>query len=391
MGKMKKLISPLILVLLVLLAFAFFYIGGRFLGDFGDPIGQTVPNKFLLIEYLKSGFLPLWNSLSFMGFPFLADMQVGVFYLPDIFIFSIFSPLGGYNISVLVHLVFAGLGTYFFTKSISKNQIIALSVSLTLVLGGAFLTKIVYLNFLETIAYIPWILFVLSSKNSRIWILTLLFSLMIFAGHPIAMFYSLIIIGVFFLVNHLKKWKVVISSFFLSILIASIQIIPFLELKMNSVRDSLSYDQFTEGSLSFSHLLGFLTPFRHGMQNPFDTYIHFGTIAFLVLIGSLFFYRKFKKVDKKIYVTGIVLCLLGVVLSLGGSVTFLSEFLYDMPVFNLIRVPARYIVLFQFGAIFSIAVFLKYVFSRYKKIGITIVVLMIVNSMMLPMLFFRAT
>ena len=387
MKKIKKWIPIAILVAVVLIAFFPLYVKGGFIGDFGDPIGQTIPNKFLLIEYFKNGLLPLWNPFSFMGFPLLADIQVGAFYLPDILVFSLFPPLIAYDVSVLAHLLFAAFGSYFLIKNLTKNQIIAVATSAMLILGGTFLTKIVYFNFLETIAYVPWILLLISSKNSRIWLMTLIFALMIFAGHPIALIYSLIIIVLFLLMNRPGKWKVLVPSFFLSLIIAGIQIIPFIELKMNSVRDSLSYSEFVGGSLNFRELLGFINPSKYGMQNPFDTYIHFGTVAFIVLIVSVLFFRNFKKVDKKIYVTGGILCVLGGLLSLGGNIPFLAKGLYNLPIFNLMRVPARYMILFHFGAVLSIAVFLKYLISKHKKIGITIAVIITMNSILLPALF----
>lgn len=387
MKKIKKLIPVLILSIIILVAFFPLYIKSGFIGDFGDPIGQTIPNKFLLIQYLKNGILPLWNSFSFMGFPFLADIQVGTFYIPDILIFSTFSPLAAHNISVITHLIFAGLGTYLLIKNLAKNRLITVAAGLMLVLGGTFLTKIVYLNFLETISYIPWILFLISTKNSRIWMMTLLFSLMIFAGHPIALIYSLIIIGLFLLINYPEKWKALISSCLLGAIITGIQIIPFIELKTNSVRDSLSYNQFVEGSLNFRELLGLITPFQNGIQNSFDRYINFGTIAFIVLIISILFFKNFKKADKKIYLTGIILCFLGIVLSLGKNIPFIAKFLYNLPLFNLTRVPARYMILFHFGALLSIVIFLKYLAAKHKKTATTIALFIIINSILLPQLF----
>lgn len=388
---MKKFIKrafPLIIIaIIILLSYASFYIKGGFIGDFGDPIGQTIPNKFLLIEYLKNGILPLWNNFSFLGFPFLADIQVGTFYIPDLIIFSILKPLYAHNASILLHLIFAGIGVYFFSKQITKLKIISIGISLLMVLTGSFLTKIVYLNFLETIVYIPWILFLLMRKKTSVSILAILFALMIFAGHIIAFFYSLIIIFIFFILNTPKKWKKLIIGFLIALFITAIQIIPFIELKNASVRDSLSYNEFIEGSLSIKHLLGFLTPFKDDISNPFDKYIHFGTFAFILLIISPFCLKKFNKKDKRLYVSGLVLCVLGIILSLGGNIPPLAKILYNIPIFNLIRVPARYMILFNFGAIFCLLIFLKTIIKTNKIMGIIAITLLIINSALIPSLF----
>ena len=130
-NKLKKHLDSLLFIALgVLLAFFPLYFNGGFIGDLGDPIGQTIPNKYLLIEYFKNGILPLWNSFSFLGFPFLADIQVGTFYFPDWIFFSVFEPLIAHNISVLAHIIFAGIGIYFFCFNNLKSKISSISIAL---------------------------------------------------------------------------------------------------------------------------------------------------------------------------------------------------------------------------------------------------------------------
>jgi|GEM_PF-2382044 len=384
MGKSmkKRVLVAVLLVVIILLAYAPFYINGGFLGNFGDPIGQTIPNKFLLVKYLKNGIMPLWNPLSFLGFPFLADIQVGAFYFPDILIFSAFSPLEAHNISVLLHLIFAATGVYFLSKKISKSKIISFSLSLVMALSGSFLSRIVYLNFLETIAFIPWILLMIESEITSIPLLSVAIALMVFAGHPVALFYSLIIIFIFFAVNHIGKWKKIFSAFFLGILISSIQIIPFVFLKNESVRDALSYSQFTEGSLRYVDLLTFINPFSKNVS--FDNYIHFGTIAFLCLLVSIFFIKKLDEKFKKLYFTGIILFCLGILLGLGGSFPLFAKFLYKLPVFNIIRVPTRYILLSHFGALLCLIAFFSLLMRLRKKIALGLLILIVINSIFIP-------
>jgi len=370
----------------ILLVYLPFYISGGVLGDFGDPIGQTIPNKFLLVEYIKNGILPLWNPFSFLGFPMLADIQVGAFYLPDIIIFSLFSPLSAHNISVLVHIIFASLGVYLLVKEISKSSLISFSLSLMMVLGGSFLSRIVYLNFLETIAFVPWILLIIQTKKISIPLLAAIIALMVFAGHPVALFYSLIVIFVFFLFNHFSKWKKVFVALLLGFLIASVQIIPFVFLKAESVRDRLSYSQFVEGSLKLKDLFMFINPFGQNANFSFDNFIYFGTFAFLCLSLSVFFVGKFSNKLRKMYFVGVALFGLGVILSLGDNFPFLSRILYELPVFNIIRVPARYIVLSHFGVLISLTVFFAYLINKSRKIAIILLALIIINSLFTPFL-----
>ena len=374
----------LVPVLLVLLAYLPFYSSGGFLGDLGDPIGQTIPNKFLLLEYLKSGIFPVWNSLSLMGFPFLADIQVGTFYVPDLLIFSVFTPLTAHNASVLFHLSFAAIGIYLFVSEVTKSKFIPIALTSMMVLAGSFLSRIVYLNFLETIAFVPWILWLIQKNNTSSVMLSSLIALMIFAGHPVALFYSFIVVFIFFIINHSAKYKEVISATLIGFLMAGIQLVPFLFLKGNSVRDVLSYEEFTGGSLEFGDLFSFLTPFGTSEIIAFDKNIYFGTFAFIALIGSIFFIKKIDKKLKKIYLTGLLLFGLGIVLSLGGNIPILAKISYHFPILNVLRVPARYILISHFGVLLSLAVFFKYLMQRNKKLTTLFLTCIMVNSFFMP-------
>ncbi|MBI95651.1 hypothetical protein CL656_00665 [bacterium] len=384
-NKLKKhYISLLLLALGVLLAFFPLYFNGGFIGDLGDPIGQTIPNKYLLVEYLKNGILPLWNPFSFLGFPFLADIQVGTFYIPDILFFSIFSPLTAHNFSVLAHLIFSAVGIYFFCFNYLKSKCSSIAIALSVVLSGSFLSRIVYLNFLETIAFIPWVLLALDQKRSSFYTLLFLFSMMIFAGHPVAMFYSSIIIGTYLIINRVEKFKKVLAAGATSLLVCSIQIVPFLYLKLNSVRDSLSYQDFVGGSLHFSNFKSFTWPLFQNIN--FDSFIYFGSFAFLYIVISIFFIKNFSKKIKKIYLTGLGLFILGIILSLGSNFEILSKLLFEVPVFNLIRVPARYILISHFGVILMLIGFFTYLNKNKKLISFLLTLPLILNAVVTPYL-----
>ncbi len=385
-GSLKKWL--ILLTVLILAGYAPFFIHGGFLGDFGDPVAQTIPNKFLLVEYFKNGILPLWNPFSFMGFPFLADMQAGTFYLPDLIIFGFFPVLYAHNIAVLLHIIFGGIGAFLLAKKITKSNFIALALALTLCLTGTFLTRIVYLNFLETIVFVPWVLHFMLKEKIAVPTLAVVISLMIFAGHPIALLYGLIIITVFAVINALGKWKDLLMAFGMGFLIASVQIIPFLYLKLQSVRDHLTYEQFIEGSLRFDQLFNLLNPLLEKRESAFDLYIYSGTVAMVLLIMSGLFYGKMAKISKKIFITGLILFVLGVLLSLGGTLPWLSRILYHLPLFSLMRVPARYIVLAHFGSFLALAAFLS-IFSKQKLLGTTAALLLIINALITPSLFLQ--
>ncbi|MEK9164655.1 MAG: hypothetical protein AAB342_04785, partial [Chloroflexota bacterium] len=77
----------------------------------GDTLLYFYPYWAYRAQSLLAGRLPLWNPYLFMGAPFLANSQAGVFYplnWPLIF----FSPPVAVKISIVVHLVIAAWGAY---------------------------------------------------------------------------------------------------------------------------------------------------------------------------------------------------------------------------------------------------------------------------------------
>src|SRR3989339_1620859 len=64
------------------LVIIFFYnfLDGSYLFGFKDLSRYFYPLRFLMVEQMKSGILPLWNPYIFCGYPLLATFQVGFFY-----------------------------------------------------------------------------------------------------------------------------------------------------------------------------------------------------------------------------------------------------------------------------------------------------------------------
>jgi hypothetical protein len=76
----KKDLLPLLLYLgLVLLFFASFLFGDLIFA-FKDLSRYFYPLRFLMVEEVWAGHLPLWNPYIFCGYPLLATLQIGFFY-----------------------------------------------------------------------------------------------------------------------------------------------------------------------------------------------------------------------------------------------------------------------------------------------------------------------
>jgi hypothetical protein len=378
------------LVCFIAIGYFFLYYGNGFIGDFGDPIGQTIPNKVLVASLYKANIFPLWNPFTFLGFPLLADPQAGALYFPDIVLFGNYPPLQAHNISVLFHLFLGSLGTYHLVKGLTKDKLSAVVAAVIMALASSFLSKIFFLNFLETIVHIPWLLFAATSINHPAIKVFLVTCLMIIAGHPVGAFYGtmmFIAFTILFHYPHIKKVLFINLSAFAAYLACSIQLLPFLELSKFSVRESLSFEDFIAGKTTLIELAGFLIPTKDWLSNHVDKYIHFGTIAFLALVVSFFFKKKFPTHLRKPYCIGWFFIIIGLFLATLGLHPYVAKVLYQIPLLNLARVSARFIILTHIGAVICIGCFISYLLTVKPKVAKVLSAAIIINSLLIPTIF----
>lgn len=380
----SKKFAPILIILFILLAFFPFYYKNNFLGDLGDPIGQFIPNKILLIEFFKARIFPFINPLSFLGIPFFADMQVASLYFPDNLLFLIFPKYIAYNLSILIHFAFCAVGFYLWINKKTKSPLIALSLASCIVLSAFGLNKIYFINFFEVIAYIPWILFFLSQKKTSTLILSILFSMMILAGHPIAFIYSLMIIIPYSIIIERKKTIKLFFGLAISAFITAIQTIPFLFFVKDSVRNKIDYTTFTEGSLRFKDLINIINPFYLKNENTIEGFIYMGTIPIISLLFIILFR---KKIHKTIFYTALSFIFIGIALSRGSNSEILSKILYEIPIINMIRVPARYMILTHFGILMLLMSFFPEFLKKYKKTATTVLIMIILNALIIPSIY----
>jgi len=83
--------------------------------SFSDMVISHYPNAVFLREALQMGQLPLWSPMLFAGYPFAANPLSGLWYFPGWFSLLFSLPLG-FNLNLLIHLFFSGLGMWLFLR-----------------------------------------------------------------------------------------------------------------------------------------------------------------------------------------------------------------------------------------------------------------------------------
>ena len=122
----------------IILPFFFYYDTSSMRGIIGELDGllYNFPHRLFSIMLLKRGDIPIWNSYILCGFPQLAALQPAALYLPNIFFFSIFSPINAFNLIVLLHFSCAGIFTYLYMRTLKLSAISALFSGVTFMFCG---------------------------------------------------------------------------------------------------------------------------------------------------------------------------------------------------------------------------------------------------------------
>ncbi len=349
----------------------------------GDTFFYFYPYWEYRAQSLLAGRLPLWNPYIFMGVPFLANSQAGVFYplnLPLIF----FPAPVAVKITIIVHLIIAAWGTYLLARSIFNLQSLSAAFAATLfALGGYLTAQVEHVNQLQGLAWLPFALWATyqaishptplrygdyrqPSAISKIIVhcslfpcslLSLFIALQLTAGHTQTTFITLVACIIVAIYSHFTHHASRITlhnvlgfgflgfGILLGFSLAAIQLLPTLELSRLSLRGGgLPLNEAISFSLN-PLLIGraLLPGYSRMIFSEFVGYI--GVIPLTLAIVGVTQIRR----DKLIMLAAII-AFVGLFFAFGGYNPIYLLLARFVPGFNLFRVPARWLVLWSLGA-----------------------------------------
>jgi hypothetical protein len=154
--------------------------------SFRDQGDYFFPLKLYTADRIASGQLPLWNPLSGLGEPWLANGQSGVFYPPTGF-FLLPSPALAAALFLLLHFAIGVSGAWRFAKEETVSDAGALIAAGAFGACGFAASLSVYWNHFGAWAYLPWLAALarsgLRTRGSRV-ALSALIGLQAMAGSP---------------------------------------------------------------------------------------------------------------------------------------------------------------------------------------------------------------
>jgi len=320
------------------------------------------PGKIFLTEMmLKEGQLGFWNSYIFMGFPLLAEPEVGPLY-PLNLLFAL--PIPHYyalTLFVVTHYSLAGVFTYLLARSLDISRPGSLISALVFAFGGFLMAQLRNFSILTGSIWLPLILCLFSQAiRRRSYTFAagagIVLALQILPSHPQIILYILITLGLYYLYSLLTLPRAAIrpvltlslislTTLVVGMSLAAIQLIPAWQLKELSVlSESGTYDFVTAYSLPPLRMLSFLFP--NFLGNPVVGYKgepffaeHHTYVGILPLILAALAWGKRRNREARFF--GL-LALVSILLALGNA-NPLYRLLAYVPVYNYFRIPARWL------------------------------------------------
>jgi hypothetical protein len=351
-----------------------------------DVFAYFYPYRDFVSAALRAGQLPLWNPYLFMGAPLLANSQAAVLYPLHWPLIWLSAPKQ-ISWSIVLHVWLAAAGTYLFARSATRLRPGAAFVAaIVFGLGGFLGAQVEHVNQLNASAWLPWLLLCLEGAMGRgrhrgLFLLGggAVVGLAWLAGHTQAVYIVLGGAGIYALVRGLRelrppvglRWPAALKALGLllgmgvmGVLLAAGQLLPTLELSSLSVRGGgLPYKIAASFSLKPQLLFkAFLPPLV--WPAPYSEYVAYVGLIGLALaaLGAWTALRRKQPappahrasivppVERTGSLPALALALLGVFLAFGAYNPVYYLLYKVVPGFDLFRAPARWLLLYSFGA-----------------------------------------
>ncbi|MBU0672630.1 MAG: YfhO family protein [Candidatus Margulisbacteria bacterium] len=365
---------------LVLLFFSRFLTADQIFA-FKDLSRYFYPLRYLMVEQVKAGSLPLWNPYIFCGFPLLATLQIGFFY-PLTLIYYLLPFNLAFNYYIILHYFLAACFMYLLLRYFKLRLEASFAGGLIFAFSGYLLSVSNMNTSLSSVIWLPLVLIFFDKsinvgtglvpvRNNgqpqglslhNVVVLAILLALQFLGGEPTIIYVTLIFLVAYGAV-FAGSWRAFGRSVLglgqaglITLGLVAIQLLPFLELAKYSDRVArTAYDIVTFRSFPPRELINFIFPYFFGNPAQFggftETLIGKGFqdwlispyLGILPLVFVFLAFDKNKKLAKFFLITSLVALLLAF-----GKYTPLYHLVYFIPGISMIRYPVKYLFLVTF-------------------------------------------
>ena len=360
--------------------------GGGLVG--GDTFTYFLPQKIVMADAFEVGEIPLWHSLTGLGYPLLAESQAGVFYPPNQVLYRLFDVNTAYHWGIVGHYCLAFVFAWRFGRCQRLSNVASLLAALIFVYGW-FPARISHEWSIIGGMWFPLTLWLtdrlLQQPSKRLLVvLALCMATHLLSGHFTLAFINQLTLVCYALLKIWQsrsarrlKWKQIgmpVMAIVLATGCAAIQLVPTYELKLQSQRHGEekkfdpafghmppAYVSQLFASWWYWHTPEILTSKQmsdtpgavSADTNHVEAHLYWGLIPFaLVIMSATATIRR--RLAPEIYRTWLTLSLASIVYSTGWLIPITKH----LPGFGFFNGPGRYTMIAALGgAIIAASVF----------------------------------
>lgn len=318
-----------------------------FVGSGGDAVSAVLPHLEFIARALQSGRIPLWNPHIFTGIPELAGAQWGVLYPFETILLPLIGAPAYLSLTLCFHMFLVAVFGYLLTASWLRAtgfgpMPVASAVGGTGIAFSGFVSGHIFAGHVGIVQSLPWMVLMgyagvecVSGRFIYSLLLSIAVALSILAGGIHVLPFGLLSAFAVWVVaakrNQLKKAAfLIIAGLFLGLFIAAIQIIPVVELALNSARSHVDLRPAPQWVLHDISELVFKDFSKD--TTSLETSAYVGPVAvFLALIALVF-----RDTRKKAF---LMWALVVIFILLAGPIGVYVQL--ALPGLSLLRVPAR--------------------------------------------------
>ncbi|MDZ4767802.1 MAG: YfhO family protein [Chloroflexota bacterium] len=335
------------------------------LGDalfWGLPSLQFIPWRTEAVEMLRSGSLPLWNTLNGAGAPLFANYQSSLLY-PFSWLTLIFPVAPTMSLTAVAHLAIAAVGMARLGAAIGMAPFGRIVSAIAFALGGYLVGRLGTFPIIQAAAWLPWLLWAIwrlmdEITPRRAAACAAIVALLLLAGHAQTAWYTLLLAGCFTVFTWIMRTGrrslallVIGGTVLLGGGVAAVQLVATAELLRESARsDGVDRDFALNFSYAPARTLNVIAPHVFGTPANgsyitggayFEDAIYIGLIPLVSAIGALIAAGRGRASRGWVSFWGGVV-VVGFIMALGyHSPIFL--FLFDqVPTFDLFQAPVRW-------------------------------------------------
>ena len=353
---------------ILVLAFFFKFLNGTQIFAFKDLSRYFYPLRFLMVEQVKAGHLPLWNPYIFCGYPLLATLQLGFFY-PLTLIYYLLPFNLAFNYYIILHYFLAAIFMYWLLRHFKLSRIAAFLGGIIFAFSGYLLSVSNMNTTLTSVIWLPLLLlffdrFLKKINLKDLLLITVLLALQFLGGEPTVLYFSWLLLLAYAAVFS-ESWRLFwrsISGLMVASLVmlglVAIQLFPFIELVRLSERVVINaYGFVTMRSFPPLELINFIFPYFLGniAKMGASSSILLGKSSqdwlispYLGILPLIFILFSFKR-ERKLSLFFLVVALISLILAFGKYTSLYQMFYYLMPGVSLIRYPVKYLFLTTFS------------------------------------------